>query len=112
MQKRTRSELQMLREIAWLLLPDRHCTFCGKLLLATDNPRNKQFGNRRHGPVPVELTTHHEDYNRDNNDWENLALVHTNCHKVHHAARRKKVQADETFQNQHMCNPIPEEEKT
>ena len=84
------AEKQMLREIVWFLLgmnPDQRCCFCGKPLLVAIN-MNRTFGHRRHTSVPIKLTLHHRDENRDNNAPANLNIVHRACHKRHHNQER------------------------
>src|SRR6266478_2632145 len=59
MSKAIRKELSKLRELAWHLLEDEKCYFCGKPLL----PKTKiEFGNGVAQPIPLELlpTIHHE----------------------------------------------------
>lgn len=103
MRSDVKSELQMLREIAYFFLlfngrgtldiptDDYICMFCNKLLIPDDDTMT--FGHRRHPKFPVKLTVHHLDEDRGNNRKYNLALVHTSCHKRYHAernARRKE----------------------
>ena len=83
MQKSTKSERQMLREIVWLWGSQHLCFFCNKPLLLRE--QGMTFGHRRHGPITAKLTVHHKDHNRENNKDENLALAHTICHKRYHA---------------------------
>jgi hypothetical protein len=82
-QKATKSERQMLREIAWLWLPQKACALCHKPLLV--RPEGMTFGHRRHSPIPVKFTVHHYDHNRENNHDANLFVVHSTCHRTYHA---------------------------
>lgn len=106
-----KSELQMLRELVWLhfsvteteaallhtsglLIPAlRGCFFCHKPLLI--RPDKMTFGHSHHPPINVDITQHHIDENRENNDPSNLADCHSSCHRSHHMkkhhARRKEV---------------------
>lgn len=83
MQKATKSERQLLREACWLLFARHICEFCGRLL--NQRHPNMTFGHRRHPPLLVKLTVHHRDHDRENNADDNLALVHSVCHKHYHA---------------------------
>lgn len=85
------AELQMLREIVWLLLGhpsnNRLCIFCGKRLLTSSG---MTYGHRRHPKITEKLTIHHVDETRSNNAMYNLTIVHTTCHKTYHAAQRSQ----------------------
>lgn len=93
MLRATKSELQMLREIGWLLLPTLPCYFCHKALV---NRIQMTFGHRRHPPITVKLTVHHEDRDRDNNSDVNLHLCHSKCHRDYHANLRRMHEYDPT----------------
>lgn len=88
MQRSTKSELQMLREVSWLLCPRLMCEFCHRPLLV--RPQGMTFGHRRHPSVSIKLSTHHRDRNRENNFDENLGLVHRKCHEAYHASQRER----------------------
>lgn len=91
-----KAELQMLRELAWLVfgLEDgnatitipRQCCFCGFSLLRASPPPT--FGHRRHTSPPLDLTWHHQDGNRENNSRANLLPCHDSCHRSYHAQLR------------------------
>lgn len=85
MRKDTRSELQMLRELTWLMLTqyEATCMLCHEPLLL--RPNGMTFGHRRHPKIPVRFTVHHVDHDRTNNQLSNLAIVHSGCHKKYHA---------------------------
>ena len=93
MQRGTKAELQMLREAAWLIFPNLTCRFCNRSLF--HRPNDMTFGHRRHQPVTMKLTVHHEDHNRENNNpgiipnGGNLRLVHSSCHRQYHANLRR-----------------------
>lgn len=87
MHRTTKSELQMLREVGWLLLPQLACCFCGRPL--SYRPLDMTFGHRRHGPVLVKLSVHHKDHVREHNSNDNLALAHKVCHIKYHARVNK-----------------------
>lgn len=80
---RTKSELQMLRELVWLLVGKRKltCFFCSEPLLEADH---LTFGHHHHPPLKELITVHHIDFDRANNTNENLALCHRSCHKSFH----------------------------
>ena len=85
------AELQMLRELVWLLLGHCQtgqvvCIFCGERLLR--GIPNMTFGHRRHTKITTQLAVHHHDENRDNNGINNLSIVHSDCHKRHHKEKR------------------------
>jgi hypothetical protein len=86
MQRQTKAELQMLREFGWLLLPRIPCHFCRQPLI-TRIPMT--FGHRRHPPVTANLTVHHDDRNRENNETDNLKPCHAVCHRQYHANLRR-----------------------
>lgn len=88
MQKGTKAELQMLREMAWAFLSQIKCCFCS-LPLVQREP-GMTFGHRRHPSVKVKLTVHHRDRNRENNKPDNLGACHQACHIAHHAKERRK----------------------
>lgn len=87
MQRGTKSELQMLREFAWLHMPNRLCMFCKRPLIY--RPLGMTFGHRRHPPIDVKYTVHHEDHNRENNLDGNLKDSHQRCHQQYHANLRR-----------------------
>lgn len=91
-----KSELQMLRELVWWLLSKRevmYCYFCkGPLLI--DRPISMTFGHRRHPKIDVDITLHHVDENRDNNESTNLVPCHSHCHKSYHAQKRALVRKE------------------
>ncbi len=87
MQRGTKSELQMLREFTWLCLSRFDCYFCHQPMLT--RPFDMTFGHRRHPPIPVEFTVHHDDRNRANNQDINLKVCHPNCHRRYHANLRR-----------------------
>jgi len=91
MQKQTKAELQMLREMAYLLLPDIACFFCKKPLI--ERPPDITFGHRRHPPVKVKLTAHHRNHNREDNYRYNVQPCHQVCHQLYHANDRRKLDA-------------------
>jgi len=94
----------MLRELVWKLLsvpqhivdncakggyifhPPTGCYFCGKPLLV--RPDDMTFGHKRHPRVNTDITIHHIDEDRTNNDPSNLAECHDSCHRSHHAKKR------------------------
>jgi hypothetical protein len=94
MQRGTKAELQMLRELAWLIFPAIACPFCHKPLLVRH--LDMTYGHRRHPPVTTKLTVHHRDHNRENNNpglivgGGNLAPCHRQCHINYHANLRRK----------------------
>lgn len=83
MHSSSKSERQMLREIAWLICPRLTCELCKLPLIY--RPRTMTFGHRRHPPFIMRLTTHHRNHKREDNTDPNLALVHSSCHKKYHA---------------------------
>jgi len=91
------AEKQMLRELAWFLLPQLPCFFCNKplagpLTRAEFDTGHITFGHRRHGRVGVKITIHHKDENRDNNKPENLTLCHRGCHEKYHKDKKSEMQ--------------------
>lgn len=89
MQARIKAELQMLREFFWLHAPQIPCEFCGEPLVLL--PEGMTFGHRRHPPIEVSITVHHNDRNRENNTRENLKDSHSLCHKLFHAKERQNA---------------------
>lgn len=58
------------------------CCFCGELLdWKTFYPK---FGTERD-----EITKHHKDENRDNNDNTNFDLAHRKCHRKYHKEKER-----------------------
>jgi hypothetical protein len=88
MQRATKAEFQMLREIAWFYLPITPCYFC-KNMLIHEPPEGSTFGHRRHPSIDGKITFHHKDHNRNNNKRENLAPSHSSCHRQYHANLRR-----------------------
>ncbi len=84
------AELQMLREFAWLHMPQINCCFCGEPLLPWPDNNSMTFGHRRHSKIHVKYTVHHENRNREDNLRSNLKDSHSKCHDKHHAAERIK----------------------
>jgi alpha-beta hydrolase superfamily lysophospholipase len=84
----TKAELQMLREYFWRTAPEILCRFCLKPL--AELPHGITFGHRRHPPVDVDITMHHEDRDRENNQLVNIKPSHTRCHKTFHGQERTK----------------------
>jgi len=87
MQKATKSELQMLREMVWHFGEITLCEFCHRPLLHI--PPGMTFGHRRHPPIDTKLTIHHRDRNRDNNQASNRVPAHRSCHIQYHANLRR-----------------------
>jgi hypothetical protein len=87
MQRGTKSELQMLREVGWLILSQNTCFFCHRKLL--ERPPSMTFGHRRHPPIEARITVHHDDKNRENNTDANLKFSHKLCHVAFHANERR-----------------------
>jgi len=85
MRSSTKSELQMLRELAWYFLPQTRCDLCNRLIILAIRKGGLTFGHRRHPPITMKVTVHHINRNRQDNRFENLALVHTICHRRYHA---------------------------
>ena len=82
------AELQALREFFLLFAPQINCRFCGKPIIP---PAQQTFGHRRHTKVwDVNFCVHHEDENRENNEFDNLKPAHSSCHRRYHAQQRKK----------------------
>lgn len=84
------AELQQLREITYLLLGHKKlvvCCFCGNPLLIARGI-NATYGHRRHTSITERLTVHHNDEDRENNDFSNLDLAHRECHKAYHNHKR------------------------
>lgn len=109
MQKGTKSELQMLREISWLILPHLKCPFCRNYLI-TERPAGMTFGHRRHPPITIKLSVHHRKHDRDKNKTVAIAfeeiqgdvtLVHKSCHERFHANLRRtsEPELDESSQS-------------
>jgi hypothetical protein len=99
MRSDTKSELQMLREVAWFFLHDKVCYFCQCYLI--DSPKRMgvlveglTFGHRHHQRFPQDITLHHIDENRDNNKRENLAWCHDSCHRSHHTRKRSALRKE------------------
>lgn len=93
MNRSTKSELQMLREVAWFMLHQTRCFFCKDPI--TKLPPDLTFGHRRHPPFNTEVTLHHLDENRQNNSPSNLAWAHTSCHRSYHAKQRALKRKEE-----------------
>jgi hypothetical protein len=99
MRSDTKSELQMLREVAWFCLHDKKCYFCQCYLI--DSPKRigvlvegLTFGHRHHQRFPQDITLHHIDENRENNKPENLAWCHDSCHRSHHIRKRSALRKE------------------
>lgn len=105
LQRGTKSELQMLRELAWWVLPRLECYFCHRPIL--DGPQTAMtFGHRRHPPlVDTKFTMHHADKDRENNtvgrliyktmsdlvqSSGNVKIAHKRCHQAFHANERRQ----------------------
>ena len=88
MQRATKAEFQMLREVAWFFLPITECYFCHKPLI-NEPLEGSTFGHRRHPSIEGKLTFHHKDHNRNHNKRENLAPAHSDCHRRYHANLRR-----------------------
>ena len=90
------AEKQMLRELAWFLLPQISCFFC-RLSLAGGAAARQffdglfTFGHRRHSMVLVKITVHHLDEDRNNNKPGNLVLAHSKCHREYHNKKRMEA---------------------
>jgi hypothetical protein len=110
MQRGTKSELQMLRELAWWVLPYLECEFCHEPILR--GPQGgMSFGHRRHPPLDdTRFTIHHRDRDRDNNTRlglvtlpaigaaqmnGNVVIAHKRCHTAYHANERRTNEPDE-----------------
>ncbi len=81
------AELQMLRELVWLMFGQynfANCVFCNKRLVEEPKGVNATFGHRRHTKVKALLTIHHVSEDREDNRLSNLVIVHTTCHKAYH----------------------------
>lgn len=95
----TKSELQMLREVAWFYLHDKKCCFCNGYLIDSPKrlgsaPDGLTFGHRHHQRFPQNITFHHLDENRDNNKPENIVPCHDSCHRSHHAVKRSALRKE------------------
>lgn len=119
----TKAELQMLRELVWFaygvdptsaetnaLDPMLSCYFCHEFLLI--RPGGMTFGHRRHPKIDVDITIHHIDENRENNNPSNLADCHSSCHKSYHnkkraALRKEIIRRHEGQENQEETEKIP-----
>lgn len=95
MNRATKSELQMLREVGWFFLSITKCFFCKEILAKL--PPDMTFGHRRHPPLKTEVTLHHVDEDRQNNSPSNLAWAHTNCHRSYHAKQRAQRRKEEEY---------------
>lgn len=112
MRSDVKSELQMLRELAWLILPHLKCWFCKEPISAQGVGQNAKFGHRRHTRVAVNLTWHHLNEDRENNRFcieslhyhynvvnTNLVPCHPLCHrKYHNQKRRENAKQESTNQ--------------
>lgn len=88
------SEVRMLREIAWFFLRHRKCAICKQRFIPEDEAVLIKFGHRKHPPIKIRVTVHHDDEDRENNTDKNLKWVHRSCHKGHHLNdARKKVKS-------------------
>lgn len=103
MQRATKAELQMLRELGWLILPRLECFFCHSPIMG--GPQGAMtFGHRRHPAIETKFTVHHEDKDRENNQIVglehimimglhqlkgNLKISHKRCHQQFHANERR-----------------------
>lgn len=96
MRQATKAEFQMLREVAWLLLPHFRCPFCKNHLLI--RPAEITFGHRRHSSINVKVTVHHRKHDRNLNRTTaifaeevqgDVTLVHKACHERYHANLRR-----------------------
>jgi len=117
MRSDTKSELQMLREVAWFFLHNRVCYFCQCYLI--DSPKRMgvlveglTFGHRHHQRFPQDITLHHIDENRENNKPENLAWCHDSCHRSHHTRKRSALRKEiikryESQENQKETQEVP-----
>ena len=95
-----KAELQFGRELAWKYLYYKTCHFCACWLVNTPSQVGDKIvevptlGHRRHIRFPQDVTQHHIDENRDNNDPSNLADCHESCHRAYHAAKRAAVRRE------------------
>src|SRR5882724_5086121 len=87
MQRATKAELQMLRELVWFWGTRDTCEFCKKPLIKT--PYDLTFGHRRHPPIVAKLTIHHRNRNREDNSIYNTTSCHQACHRNYHANLRR-----------------------
>ena len=99
MRSDTKSELQMLREVAWYFLHNKACYFCQCYLIDSPKrmgvlPEGLTFGHRHHQRFPQDITLHHIDENRENNKPENLAWCHDSCHRSHHTRKRSALRKE------------------
>lgn len=79
------AELQMLRELAYWILPQLSCHFCSEPLMTQKEGERQGFGHRRHRKVHVVITFHHRDENRSNNSiLDNVKIAHPHCHRKYH----------------------------
>lgn len=113
MRSSTKSELQQLRELVWFMFGAtpadqathlagwKFCCFCRGPLLS--RPLTMTFGHRHHPPVNADITLHHKNENREDNDPSNLDLCHDSCHRSHHAKKRALIQKTrkEVIQNRY-----------
>src|SRR5882724_1105396 len=109
MSSNSKSELQMLRELAWFLLPHLECRFCHEPIMR--HPQGAMtFGHRHHPPVETRFSIHHENRDRFDNRREglhaishplntpvlsqmagNIKIAHKRCHDQFHAKERADV---------------------
>lgn len=91
------AEKQMLRELAWLILPHLKCWFCKNPIMPPGINQNAKFGHRRHTFVNAQLTWHHLNEDREDNQFcleslhhhynivnTNLVPCHPSCHRSYH----------------------------
>ena len=94
MRKGLATEIRMLREIAWFFLRNKKCVFCKKRFIPEDEAVQIKFGHRKHPPLKIRVTAHHDDEDRENNTDKNIKWAHRSCHKTHHLNdARKKVKS-------------------
>ena len=96
MMKKTRSELNKLRELTQYLLRGRKCCFCHRLLTDYDGSLDGDGTSR---PLAERITIHHRDGDHYNKALTNQRLAHQSCHKAFHA--RTHPRAGGKFTNKH-----------
>ena len=109
MQRGTKAELQMLRELGWFILPHLECCFCHHPIMS--GPQGAMtFGHRRHPPITeTKFTIHHENRDRTDNTRSgmyanpegfhqmlgNVKIAHKRCHVAYHANHRRVNEPNE-----------------
>jgi len=91
MTKPTRRELNKLRELFWFLIRGRKCAHCDELFLEEDVYQLMRHGDGTGDPLTLKLTIDHQDGDHLNNAGGNHRLMHSSCHKTHHAVGMIRV---------------------